>query len=66
MTLRPHLLQPLDFKKSPKGTTRGVFAVDKKGKVLLREAGGPDATVDAVQKIVAKAKDDSKEDDKPE
>jgi peroxiredoxin Q/BCP len=30
-----------------------VFAVDKKGKVLLREAGGPDATVDAVQKLVA-------------
>lgn len=29
--------------------------MDKKGKVLLREAGGPDATVDAVQKIVANA-----------
>ncbi|OGE50270.1 hypothetical protein PENARI_c017G04850 [Penicillium arizonense] len=60
------LIAAIGFKKSPKGTTRGVFAVDKKGKVLLREAGGPDATVDAVQKIIANAKDDSKEDDKPE
>ncbi|KAJ5320493.1 hypothetical protein PENANT_c010G02746 [Penicillium antarcticum] len=60
------LIAAIGFKKSPKGTTRGVFAVDKKGKVLLREAGGPDATVDAVQKIVANAKDDSKEDDKTE
>lgn len=60
------LIAAIGFKKSPKGTTRGVFAVDKKGKVLLREAGGPDATVDAVQKIVASAKDGSKEDDKTE
>ncbi|KAJ6123649.1 hypothetical protein N7471_010966 [Penicillium samsonianum] len=49
------LIAAIGFKKSPKGTLRGVFAVDKKGKVLLREAGGPDATVDAVQKIVANA-----------
>jgi peroxiredoxin Q/BCP len=47
------LIGAIGFKKAPKGTTRGVFAVDKKGKVLLREAGGPDATVDAVQKLVA-------------
>ena len=42
---------------------RGVFAVTKKGKVLLREAGGPDATVDAVQRIVANWSDveDTKE-----
>ncbi|KAJ5150557.1 uncharacterized protein N7500_010746, partial [Penicillium coprophilum] len=60
------LIAAIGFKKSPKGTTRGVFAVDKKGKVLLREAGGPDATVDAVQKIVANApsvKDTKEEDD---
>ncbi|KAF7714326.1 Uncharacterized protein PECH_008870 [Penicillium ucsense] len=47
------LIGAIGLKKSPKGTVRGVFAVDKKGKVLLREAGGPDATVDAVQKLVA-------------
>lgn len=55
------LIGAIGLKKSPKGTTRGVFAVDKKGKVLLREAGGPDATVDAVQKLVTQgaAKEDT-------
>lgn len=53
------LIGAIGFKKAPKGTTRGVFAVDKNGKVLLRQAGGPDATVDAVQKLVA---EDSKKD----
>ncbi|KAJ5655611.1 hypothetical protein N7507_007561 [Penicillium longicatenatum] len=47
------LIGAVGLKKVPKGTTRGVFAVDKKGKVLLRETGGPDATVDAVQTLVA-------------
>lgn len=27
------------MKKAPKGTTRGVFVVDKEGKVLAAEAG---------------------------
>ncbi|KAJ5718089.1 hypothetical protein N7488_003735 [Penicillium malachiteum] len=49
------LIGAIGLKKVPKGTTRGVFAVDKKGKVLLAEAGGPDGTVDAVQKLVANA-----------
>ncbi|CEO61190.1 Putative Disrupter of telomere silencing protein [Penicillium brasilianum] len=53
------LIGAIGFKKAPKGTTRGVFAVDKKGKVLIREAGGPDATVDAVQKLVARGPDKS-------
>ncbi|KAI0005654.1 AhpC-TSA-domain-containing protein [Xylariaceae sp. FL0662B] len=47
------LIDAIGFKKAPKGTTRGVFAVDKTGKVLLAEAGGPAATVDAVKKLVA-------------
>ncbi|KAJ5949740.1 hypothetical protein N7454_001324 [Penicillium verhagenii] len=47
------LIGALGFKKVPRGTIRGVFAVDKKGKVLLLEAGGPDATVDAVQTLVS-------------
>ena len=38
--------------KKAAGTTRGVFAVDKAGKVLLAEPGGPAATVDAVKRIV--------------
>jgi peroxiredoxin Q/BCP len=56
------LIAAIGLKKSPKGTVRGVFAVDKKGKVLLRESGGPDSTVNAVQKIVANAPKDDKED----
>ncbi|CAG8089057.1 unnamed protein product [Penicillium salamii] len=70
-----NLIAAIGLKKSPKGTVRGVFAVDKKGKVLLRESGGPDATVDAVQKIVAnapkvdqeqEAEPDTKQGDKPD
>ncbi|KAJ5787416.1 hypothetical protein N7457_002406, partial [Penicillium paradoxum] len=62
------LIGAIGFKKSPKGTVRGVFAVNKQGKVLLREAGGPDATVDAVQRIVANApgKKDKEENEKAE
>jgi thioredoxin-dependent peroxiredoxin len=33
-------------------TKRGVFAVDKKGKVLLAMTGGPTPTVDAVKTLV--------------
>lgn len=47
------LISAIGFKKAPKGTVRGVFALDKKGKVVLREAGGPDATVNAVQKLIS-------------
>lgn len=36
-----------------KGTVRGVFVVDKAGKVLAAEPGGPDATVEVVRKLVA-------------
>lgn len=37
---------------SEKKTKRGVFAVDKSGKVLLSFAGGPIPTVDTVKKLV--------------
>ncbi|KAA8644862.1 thioredoxin peroxidase DOT5 [Aspergillus tanneri] len=43
----------LGLKKSPKGITRGVFAINKKGKVLLLQAGGPDGTVEAARQLVA-------------
>lgn len=52
------LIEAIGLKKTPKGTVRGVFAVDKKGKVLLCEAGGPDATLTAAQNLVAKAAGD--------
>jgi len=57
------IIGAIGFHKAPKNTTRGVFAVDKDGKVLIAEAGGPDATVDAVKKLVAaKAGDGEVED----
>lgn len=36
----------------PGGTQRGVFVVDKEGKVLVAESGGPAATLAAVKKLV--------------
>ncbi|PYH40515.1 thioredoxin peroxidase DOT5 [Aspergillus saccharolyticus JOP 1030-1] len=47
------LIEALGFKKMPKGTKRGVFAINKQGKVLLLQTGGPDATYEAAQQIVA-------------
>jgi peroxiredoxin Q/BCP len=46
------LIKAIGFKKAPKGTQRGVFVVDKEGKVLAVEAGGPAATVEVVKSIV--------------
>ncbi|KAI6791293.1 hypothetical protein KC361_g7414 [Hortaea werneckii] len=46
------LIGAIGFKKAPKGTTRGVFVVDKMGKVLVSEAGGPKETVELVRKVV--------------
>lgn len=48
------LISAIGFKKAPKGTTRGVFVVDKNGKVLAAEAGGPAATVEVVKAVVGK------------
>ena len=38
--------------KPAKKTKRGVFAVDKGGKVVVAQRGGPQATVDAVKAMV--------------
>ncbi|RMY66748.1 hypothetical protein D0863_08244, partial [Hortaea werneckii] len=46
------LIGAIGYKKAPKGTTRGVFVVDKSGKVLVSEAGGPKETVEVVRKVV--------------
>ena len=58
------LIAAIGLKKAPKGTTRGVFVVDKAGKVLAAEAGSPEGTVTVVRKLVASgaATDESKED----
>lgn len=48
------LIGAIGLKKAPKGTTRGVFVVDKSGKVLAAEPGGPQATVDVVKALVEK------------
>ncbi|KAK4237787.1 thioredoxin-like protein [Achaetomium macrosporum] len=46
------LIGAIGLKKSPKGTTRGVFVVDKAGKVLAAQAGTPEGTVNVVKEIV--------------
>lgn len=46
------LIQAIGLKKAPKGTTRGVFVVDKSGKVLAAEPGGPAGTLGVVKKLV--------------
>ncbi|KAE8156298.1 thioredoxin-like protein [Aspergillus tamarii] len=48
------LIAALGFRKAPKGTARGIFAVDKEGTVLLLQPGGPDATVEAMRQLIAR------------
>ena len=46
------LIAAVGLKKSPKGTTRGVFVVDKEGRVLASQPGGPEGTVGVVLALV--------------
>ncbi|KAL2687081.1 hypothetical protein Neosp_004632 [[Neocosmospora] mangrovei] len=46
------LIGAIGLKKAPKGTQRGVFVIDKEGKVLVAEPGSPQGTVDKVKKLV--------------
>jgi peroxiredoxin Q/BCP len=46
------LISAIGLKKAPSGTTRGVFVVDKSGKVLAAEPGSPAGTVEVVKKLV--------------
>ncbi|KAL2021784.1 hypothetical protein VTK56DRAFT_6558 [Thermocarpiscus australiensis] len=46
------LIDAVGLKKAPKGTTRGVFVVDKAGRVLAAQAGSPEGTVGVVKEIV--------------
>ena len=48
------MISAIGLKKAPSGTTRGVFIVDKSGKVLAAEAGSPAGTVDVVKRLVEK------------
>jgi len=59
------LITAIGMKKSPAGTKRGVFVIDKSGKVLAAETGGPGATVDVVQKLVDEASIDNSGPDEP-
>ncbi|KAF2771200.1 AhpC-TSA-domain-containing protein [Teratosphaeria nubilosa] len=54
-----NLVQAIGMKKAPKGTTRGVFVVDKSGKVLAAEPGSPAGTVEVVKKIVEEKSGDA-------
>jgi thioredoxin-dependent peroxiredoxin len=47
------LISAIGMKKAPNNIQRGVFVVDKAGKVLAAEPGGPAATVEVVKKLVA-------------
>lgn len=55
------LIGSIGLKKSPKGTIRGVFVVDKEGKVLVSEPGSPASTVEAVEKLVKGGKEGGEE-----
>lgn len=46
------MIKAIGFKKAPKGTQRGVFVVNKDGKILAVEAGGPASTVEVVKGVV--------------
>jgi len=46
------LISAIGLKKAPAGTTRGVFVVDKSGKVLAAEPGSPAGTIEVVKKLV--------------
>ncbi|KAK5171465.1 thioredoxin peroxidase dot5 [Saxophila tyrrhenica] len=48
------LIGAIGLKKEGNKTTRGVFVVDKQGKVLASEPGGPAPTVEVVKQVVAK------------
>ncbi|KHN96563.1 merozoite capping protein-1 [Metarhizium album ARSEF 1941] len=50
------LIAAIGLKKQPKGTQRGVFVVDKKGKVLVAQPGSPAGTVERVKALVDELK----------
>lgn len=60
------LISAIGLKGIKGTTTRGVFVIDKTGKVLAAESGSPDGTVEVVRKLVGnsgKASEETKEED---
>lgn len=52
------LIAAIGLRKTPRGTQRGVFVVDKQGKVLAAQAKGPAGTVDVVKKLIEEGGED--------
>ncbi len=48
------LISAIGLKKSPKGTSRGVIVIDKTGRIIAWEQGGPQRTVDVVMAVLPK------------
>ncbi|KAI9738454.1 MAG: hypothetical protein M1818_005351 [Claussenomyces sp. TS43310] len=55
------LIGAIGLKKAPRGTTRGLFVIDKTGKVLAAEPGSPAGTVEVVKKLIGSAAPISKD-----
>jgi len=49
------LISAIGLKKAPSSTTRGVFVIDKSGKVLAAEPGSPKGTLAVVEKLIGSA-----------
>ncbi|KAF7920309.1 uncharacterized protein EAE98_009002 [Botrytis deweyae] len=45
--------------KNAKGTTRGVFVIDKSGKVLAAQAGSPKGTLEVVEGLIGAKKEEA-------
>jgi peroxiredoxin Q/BCP len=45
------LISAIGLKKAPAGTTRGVFVIDKSGKVLAAAPGSPAGTLETAKKV---------------
>lgn len=45
--------------KNAKGTTRGVFVIDKSGKVLAAQAGSPKGTLEVVEGLIGVGKEEA-------
>lgn len=60
------LIGAIGLKKSPIGTLRGLFVVDKEGKVLAAEPGSPAGTHAAVKKLLGADSQAAKEEEDAE
>ncbi|KAI8934270.1 hypothetical protein NX059_009011 [Plenodomus lindquistii] len=57
------LISAIGMKKAPRGTTRGVFVVDKQGKVLAAEGAGPEKTLEIVRQTIGEGKGGEEDED---